>query len=367
MSVLDPWKIHQLKQLPLRKDEYEAFSQCLRLINGEPVNTFQSHTSADALRTITIVKVSSQCFAITLPYMMSSGGSNKIFSKAIHVNTQSQRISLISFVMNKYENYRTSELDIWDEIKYEWNKYIKTIGIVRIAPLKKYIILQELCLGDAFKVLQHYPGLLQRRPVLNLFIQLSHQLTYLHHRGIVHLDLKIENILIKFVSGELRAVIIDFELSKKTYELTTLVGTRYYWPPEYWEYLIAMDKSEFKINLKLSDIWSLGIVFGELLYPQEPAPWLAPKEEGSMDIFDQLDYDLNTFGYVFANAVNPLIEAMHCGYPLKDHDLASALIHDMLSPRPRRRPDAALVNKTCKYILNVEDACASTPQQSESD
>ena len=98
--------------------------------------------------------------------------------------------------------------------------------------------------------------------------QLFSALDYLSKREekIIHYDLKPSNIM--FNDGVIK--ILDFGLSKKMkgeetrMELTSQgVGTYWYLPPETFE--------DFKptISIKL-DVWSLGVIFFELLYGKKP-------------------------------------------------------------------------------------------------
>lgn len=102
------------------------------------------------------------------------------------------------------------------------------------------------------------------RLAFNVMKQLLSAVLYCHERGIVHRDLKTENILIKDV-GEFNDVsikIIDFGVSCKIQpqeKLTMKFGTPYYMAPEV-----------FKQNYtEKCDIWSCGVILYVILcgYP----------------------------------------------------------------------------------------------------
>ena len=87
-----------------------------------------------------------------------------------------------------------------------------------------------------------------------LLIDIINGIRYLHQKGIVHLDLKLENVLIFKENGKYIAKLCDFGFSKELekgepMELEKPVGTPYYMDPE----LIKT-----KICSKESDIFSLG-------------------------------------------------------------------------------------------------------------
>lgn len=97
-----------------------------------------------------------------------------------------------------------------------------------------------------------------------LFIMLTAAgaLKILHSNGIIHLDLKPDNILIQEYESSLIAKIIDFDSSILEGESTTaetLVGDPVYYSPEFAKYIAT--KSETPSPTKKSDIFSLGLIF----------------------------------------------------------------------------------------------------------
>lgn len=91
--------------------------------------------------------------------------------------------------------------------------------------------------------------------IKNVLRQLLHSIKCLHDVGIVHRDLKLDNIMMD--EGEIR--IIDFGLSKiinpeEKEKLTTVVGTPHYIAPE-----IFNNSYDEKC-----DVWSLGVIAYQL-------------------------------------------------------------------------------------------------------
>jgi serine/threonine protein kinase len=118
---------------------------------------------------------------------------------------------------------------------------------------------------------------LQRRHHLRSVLSQSLQgLQYLHDRGIIHRDLQRRNILIS-PSGHLK--IINFGTSKHTSTTAVTerweeIGTRRYWPPEYFSYVVSPDEWSsagdiFMLASCLIHAYSGNFVFSEAkTYPE---------------------------------------------------------------------------------------------------
>jgi len=122
----------------------------------------------------------------------------------------------------------------------------------------------EYCRGDLKQYMTKYMKdspikSFPMRRIKKLMHQLLTGLVYCHSQGILHRDLKPQNILINYKTEQLK--LTDFGLSRAftlpnmtwTHEVITL----WYRPPE-----ILMGCSTYSINV---DIWSVGCIFAELL------------------------------------------------------------------------------------------------------
>jgi len=97
-----------------------------------------------------------------------------------------------------------------------------------------------------------------------LFVMLTAAgaVSILHKNGIIHLDLKPDNILIQEYESKLIAKVIDFDssiLEGESTEAEALVGDVVYYSPEFAQHIATSGKTPKPT--KKSDIFSLGLIF----------------------------------------------------------------------------------------------------------
>lgn len=123
----------------------------------------------------------------------------------------------------------------------------------------RLFIVLELCSGGDLYARDPY----SERDALRIVTCLLDAISYLHHRNIVHRDLKFENIMFTDTSKHADIKIIDFGLSKKFAKdeyLADAVGTVYTMAPE-----LVSGKYDAK-----ADIWSIGVLAFMLLSSSMP-------------------------------------------------------------------------------------------------
>lgn len=130
-----------------------------------------------------------------------------------------------------------------------------------------YIVTEYLPAGTLFSWLKIRNFRLEESVAKSIIKDIASALKYLHSHGIIHRDLKLENILIqnqKDSCGGIRAKIIDFGLScilgpgQNTHES---VGTLKYASPE------VLSRNAYRES---ADIWSLGVISFILLAGRMP-------------------------------------------------------------------------------------------------
>ena len=165
---------------------------------------------------------------------------------------------------------------------------------------KYFNLLQELCTGgELAKKIQTTQ--LKEKEIAKIFNQIMSAVAYCHDKGIVHRDLKLENILFASENPDAPVKIIDFgfsvllgkndmnkdknkdnDLKKYGFKrMKSKVGTLYYISPE----IIKGNYDE------KCDIWACGVILFILLggYP----PFNGPSDKEVYNIITQIKYDFN--------------------------------------------------------------------------
>ena len=165
---------------------------------------------------------------------------------------------------------------------------------------KYFNLLQELCTGGELLSKVNKP--LKEKEIAKIFKQIMSAIAYCHEKGIVHRDMKLENILFSTEDENSPIKIIDFGLSvllgkkdinkekeKESNDLkkygykrmTTKVGTVYYMSPE----IIKGNYDE------KCDIWACGVILYTLLsgYP----PFNGQSDKDIYNLISQMKYDFD--------------------------------------------------------------------------
>ena len=161
---------------------------------------------------------------------------------------------------------------------------------------KYFNLFQELCTGG--ELLSKVQKPLKEKEIARIFKQIMSAIAYCHEKGIVHRDMKLENILFSTESEDSPIKIIDFGLSvllgkkeikneNETVDLkkygfkrmTTKVGTIYYMSPE----VIKGNYDE------KCDIWACGVILYTLLagYP----PFNGQTDKDIYNMISKMSFD----------------------------------------------------------------------------
>ena len=184
---------------------------------------------------------------------------------------------------------------------------------------KQLFLVSELLEGEDLRSRLKKVGHLQPHEMIDLFIPICKALHEAHEVGVIHRDLKPDNLYLHSSFGEEKLVLLDFGIAKtlnQTHRTQTghLIGTPYYMAPEQ----ITQSKS---IN-HTSDIYSLGVIFYEVLSGTEPY-----RGDSIYKIFEQhMKGDIPRIDLVVAAELEPF----------------ESLISSMLAKSPKNRPQSAL-------------------------
>ena len=133
---------------------------------------------------------------------------------------------------------------------------------------KEFIIVMELCDDNLFSLLKERKKGLNKEEIYNIMNQLNNTFKIMVKKKIIHRDLKLENILIKYENKEktkYTVKLIDYGISKKLDSLTrknnTIIGTFSYMAPE------ILNEEAYGNEC---DLWSLGVIIYRLIFMEFP-------------------------------------------------------------------------------------------------
>jgi eukaryotic-like serine/threonine-protein kinase len=190
-------------------------------------------------------------------------------------------------------------------------------------------IAMEYVSGESLDHVVQTRGMLDATQALTWFAQVVDAVAYVHRQGIVHRDLKTNNIKI---DDEGRARLLDFGIAKSgdSPKLTTdgsVVGTLHYLSPEQVRSSAASSAS---------DIWALGVVLYEMVTGR--VPFASETLTGVMVRILKGSYDpLTRDGHVVPQSIERIIARCLRLEPSQRYQSADALLADVrsqLSPSP---------------------------------
>ena len=159
---------------------------------------------------------------------------------------------------------------------------------------------------------------------INLLLDLVYTLKFVHNLGIVHSDIRPENILIIENNQNLIVRLIDFDnsfFSTKPPLVNELFGDMIYYSPEIYQYIkLEGNYNTQRITTK-SDIFSLGIIFSQYLTGILPEPIYEGKSAADM-VYNQKTIGLPE-NFDLPSALHSLVKLMLDFNPEKRPDLSS--------------------------------------------
>jgi tousled-like kinase len=218
--------------------------------------------------------------------------------------------------------------------EYRIHKTLKHRRIVRLLDhfaidAMSFGVAMEYCEGVDLDTYLKAHGPMSEREAKGVIVQILSALRYMNSQPskVIHYDLKPGNVL--YHKGNVK--IVDFGLSKivdhsvtnghDTIELTSQgAGTYYYLPPECFSACNVMSTGQLKVSNKV-DVWSVGVVFYELLYGRKPFGDGQPQE-----------HILRQASSIF----NPNAEL---SFPSKISKQAEEFLRRLLTYDVRKRPD----------------------------
>ena len=149
-----------------------------------------------------------------------------------------------------------------------------------------YIVLEFMQGGDLFDYIQCRQFKIQEQRVKELAYQIGLAIKYLHSYGIVHRDLKLENVMMSDNTETSLPKLVDFGLAKMIGPNELALepfGTLGYVAPE------VLQKKPYSFSC---DLWSYGCIIYALLSGSLPFDHESQKETIKMTINNKLEFDL---------------------------------------------------------------------------
>jgi serine/threonine-protein kinase len=106
---------------------------------------------------------------------------------------------------------------------------------------------------------------------VGFWAQVLEAVEYLHQHGVVHGDIKPENILVDSTGN---ARLVDFGVTVSPFQTVTpevgaLVGTLWYWSPEYARYLLKPQDVPY-VKKPTDDMYAMGVILYQILTGRRP-------------------------------------------------------------------------------------------------
>lgn len=186
---------------------------------------------------------------------------------------------------------------------------------------------------------------LREEEIIQLMIDVTQGLEFLHNRGVLHLDLKPGNVLLHWDDDALlpKALLSDFGSSHPVHEnwvrkRTGHTGTLEYMAPE----TIVPQYGQLAELSSKADIWSLGILLYVLIFFDLPYT--------QVDDVDLLQREISSF-HSLEDTIHYRGQSRRYSHI---HPVLHSLLNSMLQVNPQARP-------TCRDILNVLEHYPDVP------
>ncbi len=292
-------------------------------------------------------------FYVNLSQELGRGGFGNVYKAADcngrpiaakKVPVQGQRRAAARESVNSYSipQNHPNIIKIFD-VRYDYSRHIW--------------IFMEICEGHLRHYCQNHTQELQSmKHRFDLMIQIAQGVDYLHHKGIVHRDIKLENIMIRQEDGHSVAKISDFGLAKildptdETSGMSTDVGTFNFKAPEFWKRDAENRRLSYHRNV---DIFSLGLTYLCMLQISDGRA-LYPEIENTMDTSTEQGKPIGMVMYYRELHNQPDVNVIAD----KEDDSVQVkgikdLIRDMTCVRPQTRPQIDKVLADLKKVRNL--------------
>jgi len=216
-----------------------------------------------------------------------------------------------------------------------------------------YIVLEYMQGKDLFDYIQFRNFKLSEQRVKELSYQIGIAIKYLHSYGIVHRDLKLENVMMSDNTESSVPKLVDFGLAKMigpNEKADEPFGTLGYVAPE------VLRKEPYSFSC---DLWSLGCIIYALLSGSLPFDHESQKETIKMTLENRLEFDLPCWEEI-SDQCKDLLNKLLCKDSKKRITLDNALKHPWFKGIDLNQQTGFINNKSASQQfkhkkLNISD------------
>lgn len=204
-------------------------------------------------------------YSVNYDNVLGTGAKSIVYSGTCQKTNKEVAVKIIDTTTcgGKMYSFIDSEIKLLEKIKDLNNPYFVKLLEVRVESVYTILIMERIMCEELYEYCITYgtSGMSEAR-FKPIFRNICNAVLYLHSNDIVHLDLKLENIMYDKNTGKI--TIIDFGFAKcTTYldietnkyvqkKLSEYSGSMHYCSPEILTYK--------EYDGKKSDIWSLGVI-----------------------------------------------------------------------------------------------------------
>ena len=207
----------------------------------------------------------------------------------------------------------------------------------------KYIVLEKCANGSLSKYVK-YTGCFEENIARFLFLQLWHAVNFMHDQHYVHLDIKLDNILLDdYFNVKLGDLGIALWAKNTSGYIAHRRGTPKYMAPEVDK---ASDKAPF--NVFKADIYSLGVWLHLLLFGEYPTSSFNEEKINTQNSSNDTDMTMSD------NESNECSNKEIISNGVSDSCLE--LLETLLSTNPRKRPTMESILKHPWMSQEIDDS-----------
>lgn len=199
----------------------------------------------------------------------------------------------------------------------------------------KHFIVMEYIRGITLKQLIVKRGGLEKEEAVSIMKQVASGVVVAHQHGIVHRDIKPQNIMIKD-DGSIKIMDFGIAIAGDALQLTqidSVMGSVHYLAPECGRGEVASAQS---------DIYSMGIVFYEILTGSVPFRGDTPVQIAMKHMKDEMPL-LKSFNPTMPNSLENIVIRATAKNRMNRYPDAQAFLDDLSTALDRKRADEAVV------------------------